>query len=85
MMRKEQKKYGTKNLIEGNYSKNDSIVIIEDVLTTGKSLTESLEHLKDFKIEKIIVIVDREEGGKEKLESLGYSIESIFSIKDFKN
>ena len=85
MLRKENKNYGTKKMIEGDYQKNDKIVLIEDVLTTGTSILESLKHLKDFQVEKIIVIVDRQEGGKEKLESLNFKIESIFKIEDFYN
>lgn len=83
MLRKEIKNHGTKKMIEGIYEKNDKIILIEDVLTTGTSIFDSLKFLKDLKIEKIIVIVDRKEGGKEKLESLGFKVESIFTINDF--
>lgn len=83
LLRKERKKHGTSKMIEGMYNKNDELVIIDDILTTGQSIVESLEHFTDFRIKKIIVIVDRNEGGKERLQSLGYSVESLFSINDF--
>ena len=51
----------------------------------GTSLKESLSHFKDFNIKKIIVLVDREEGGKESIEKLGYKVESVFTVHDFKN
>lgn len=83
LLRKEKKKHGTSKMIEGVYNKNDELVIIDDILTSGQSIIESLEYLKEFKIKKIIVVVDRNEGGKEKLQNLGYSVESLFSINDF--
>ena len=50
-------------MIEGEYKEGGELVIIDDVLTSGTAI-ESLEYLKIFKIKKIIVIVDREEGGR---------------------
>ena len=83
LLRKEQKKHGTCKMIEGEYENGDELVIIDDVLTSGTSIIESLEHLKQFKIKKIVVVVDREEGGKEILENMGYTVESIFKVSDF--
>lgn len=85
LLRKEKKKYGTGKMIEGKYNKNDNLIIIDDIITKGTSLKESLLHFKDFNIKKIIVLVDREEGGKESIETLGYKVESVFSVNDFKN
>ena len=83
LLRKEQKKHGTGRMIEGEYKSGDELVIIDDVLTSGKSIIESLEHLKDFRIRKIVVIVDREEGGKEMLQNMGYIVESLYKVSDF--
>ena len=41
MLRKETKTYGTKKLIEGNYNKNDRVLLIEDVITSGSSIKEA--------------------------------------------
>ena len=83
MLRKEQKKYGTKKMIEGNIKKNEEIVIIDDILTSGTSIIESLGYFKDYKIKNIIVILDRCEGGRQKLEDMGFKISSLFTIDDF--
>ena len=83
MLRKEQKKYGTKKMIEGNIKSGDEIVLLDDILTTGSSIIESLEYFKEYKIKKIVVVLDREEGGREKIEKMGYQVESLFSITDF--
>ena len=83
MLRKEAKKHGTAKMIEGTYHKDDELILLDDILTSGTSIIESLQHLKDFKIKIIIVIVDRCEGGKEKLEKMGFDVFSLFTINDF--
>ena len=83
LLRKEQKAHGTCKMIEGDYIEGQEIIIVDDILTSGTSLLESLKYLNKFKIKKIIVIVDRNEGGKEKLKKLGYEVDSLFSIDDF--
>ena len=83
ILRKEPKLYGTKNMIEGLYKYGDELVIVDDILTTGSSIIESLEHFNAFKIKKVIVLVDRMEGGRAKLKELGLDVVSIFTIEDF--
>lgn len=83
MLRKEPKKHGTAKMIEGSFQKDEELILIDDILTSGTSILESLEHLKDFKITTIFIVVDRDEGGKEKLEKLGYKVISLFTINDF--
>ena len=85
LLRKEKKKHGTSKMIEGVINDNDELIIVDDILTSGTSIIESLEYLDKFKIKKILVIVDRNEGGRETLKELGYEVESLFSIDDFKN
>ena len=85
ILRKEKKKHGTGKMIEGHISNGDDLVIIDDILTTGSSIIESLEHLNQFNIKKIIVIVDREEGGLETLKNMGYQVECLFKVSDFTN
>lgn len=83
MLRKEQKKHGTAKMIEGNYKKGDKLIIIDDILTSGTSILESLQYLNDFSIRDIYILVDRCEGGREKIEKMGYKIHSLFTINDF--
>ena len=83
LLRKEAKKHGTGKMIEGDFKSGEDLIIIDDILTRGTSILESLEHLKDFNIKKIIVVVDRGEGGKKRLEEMGYQVESVFSISEF--
>lgn len=82
LLRNEAKKHGTANMIEGDFKQGDHLVIIDDVLTTGSSVMDALPFLNDFVIDKVVVIVDREQGGKEKLEGMGLKVESIFKISE---
>ncbi len=80
--RKEAKGYGTKKIIEGEYHPNDEILLLEDVVTSGQSLLETIAELEKegLKIGKIITVVDREQGGLEKLQMAGYKAEALISI-----
>jgi orotate phosphoribosyltransferase len=81
VVRKEPKSHGTMQWIEGNVQKNDRVVIVDDVVTTGKSTINAITRAKDAGLEivKVIVLIDRQEGGKEAIEALGYGVESVIT------
>ena len=80
--RKEAKNYGTKKVLEGEYQKGDKVVVIEDVITSGESLVETIKELENegLVVEQILVVLDREQGGMKRLNDKGYNIASLFSI-----
>lgn len=80
MIRKGKRAHGTGSRIEGALSQE--VVVVEDVATTGGSLVEALEVLKehDCTILDIVVIVDREEGGSEALRAQGYELRPLLTI-----
>lgn len=82
--RKEAKAYGTKKLIEGIYQKGQNCLLVEDVITSGKSLVETIAEVEaeDIKVSDIVVVLDREQGGKELLESKGYNVHTLFNISE---
>jgi uridine monophosphate synthetase len=84
LLRKEQKTYGTKKLIEGEYSTGDNVIIIEDVITSGTSVKETIETLtaEGLNVIKVISIVFRglPEVEDELIEKYDYSY--IFSIEE---
>lgn len=82
--RKEAKQYGTKKLIEGLYTKGQNCLLVEDVITSGKSLLETIPEIENegLKVTDIVVVLDREQGGKQLLENKGYHVHSLFNITE---
>src|SRR5690606_14812513 len=82
--RKEAKEHGTKKLIEGIYKKGQNCLLVEDVITSGKSLLETIPEIEDegITVSDIVVVLDREQGGKELLEAKGYRVHTLFTISE---
>lgn len=80
--RKEVKTYGTKKLIEGNFKQGDHCAIIEDVVTSGSSILETVHSLRKegLKVTEAFVVIDREQGGKKNIENHGIHIRSLYSV-----
>jgi orotate phosphoribosyltransferase len=70
-VRKEAKAHGTGKLVEGPFRRNDRVVVIEDVITTGGSALRAVAALRevDAQVLGVLALVDREEGGREALEA----------------
>ena len=79
-VRKAPKAHGQTKLIEGNFKSGDTTVIIDDVVTRGESTIAAINAVvnEGGKIAFIAVLVDREEGGRAKIESMGYPVVSLF-------
>ena len=79
-VRKAAKAHGQTKLIEGNFKAGDSVVVIDDVVTRGDSTLAAIEALlkEEAKIAFVAVLVDRQEGGRQKIEQLGYQVVSAF-------
>lgn len=86
IVRKNPKRYGRQNLIEGKeLFPQDRAIIIDDVATSGSSLINAFLALKRYKVSviKAVVVVDRGEGAKEEFAKLKCPFESIFTVQDF--
>ena len=78
-VRKEPKAHGTGKQIEGPVRSGDHVVIVEDVITTGGSAAKAIEATRREGMTPVAVLalVDREEGGREHLESFGIPVRSL--------
>lgn len=85
MRRKEAKSYGTKKMIEGHYKEGQSCLIIEDVVTTGSSVLETVEDLRKegLVVTEAIIILDRQQGGQKNLEKNNVTMSSLFTLTEF--
>ena len=79
-VRKAPKAHGQTKLIEGNFSPGDTVVVLDDVVTRGDSTLKAIESIEQAggKVAFVAVLVDREEGGSEKIRSLGHKVLSVF-------
>lgn len=88
LIRKEPKGHGTNRWVEGgkNLRKGMNVIILEDVVTTGGSSLKAIEgtEKEGYNVRGIVAILDRLEGGKDAIESKGYTFKSIFTLKDLK-
>lgn len=84
LKRKETKDYGTKKAIEGHFSSGQICIIVDDMITNGASKFETIEPLEKegLAIKDIIILIDREQGGKKLLAEKGYALRSILTLKD---
>jgi orotate phosphoribosyltransferase len=81
IVRSDAKDYGTAQRIEGPFQQGDSIVLLEDVLTTGGSVIKAARALTEAgcRIPQIVGVVDREEGAQEAILAAGYVLDAIFT------
>jgi len=88
IVRKEAKVYGLTGRIVGGEVKNgERFLFFDDVITDGRSKIEGMKPIKEMGgvIDTVMVVVDREQGGKENLESMGYKVKAITTISDIVN
>ena len=83
-VRNAKKDYGTAKQLEGELQAGDTVVIVEDVATTGGQAIEAAKVITEAgaEIVKIIATIDREEGARENIEGAGYTFEALFTVGD---
>ncbi len=84
MVRKKEKGHGTSSRIEGELKENDLVTVVEDVTTTGGSAVETVKVLREMgaRVNKVIVVVDRQEGAEEALKGIDVELSPILSADE---
>ena len=82
--RKQQKDYGTANLVEGRLDEGEEVVVLEDIATTGQSAADAVEALREAgaTVNRVLVVVDREEGAAENLAEYDVELESLLTASE---
>jgi len=81
--RKEVKGYGTKRAIEGVFQAGERAVVLDDLITTGESKIEAIAPLEKagLKVRDVVVLIDRQSGGRETLAQQGYRLHAVFTLR----
>jgi orotate phosphoribosyltransferase len=83
-VRKEAKAHGTGQRIEGCFTPGAAVVIVEDVITTGRSAQEAIAAItaEGGRVLGVLAVVDREEGGRATLEQAGHPVEALVTATE---
>ena len=88
IVRKEPKGHGTQAWIEGpEFKKGTKVTVLEDVVTSGGSAIKAAEKLRDagYIVDRVVTIVDRQEGGEEAMKAAKLELKSLFLLEDIVN
>ena len=81
--RKEAKSYGTARQIEGRFQPGERAIVLDDLITTGGSKLAAIEPLEaaGLQVRDVVVLIDREQGGREELEAAGYRLHAVLGMR----
>ncbi len=87
VVRKDVKDHGTKKSIEGNIEAAEKVAILDDVITTGGSTITAIEIVRQasLKVDRVIALVDREEGGRENIRKYIDRVDSVLTRSEIMN
>jgi orotate phosphoribosyltransferase len=84
IIRNKKKDYGTSNDIEGVLEAGDSILLVEDIATSGGQVLEAAKTLTELgaRVQRIVAVIDRSEGARENIEAAGFEFAALFTKED---
>lgn len=84
IVRNSKKDYGTSKMVEGVLQKDDVVLLVEDIATTGGQVLEAAKIITEAgaKVKKIVAVIDRKQGAGENITAAGYKFESIITKED---
>ena len=82
--RKEVKDYGTQAVVEGGFEQGETVVLIDDLATTGGSKFEAAERLRKagLEVRDVVVLIDRMGGASHALADAGYNLHAVFTLEE---
>ncbi len=80
--RKEAKAHGTGRAIEGEFQPGERAIVLDDLITTGGSKLAAIEPLEaaGLRVQDVVVLIDREQGGPEELAAAGYRLHAVLRL-----
>lgn len=83
-VRKEAKGHGTGQLIEGSYKPGQTVLLLEDVVTSGKSTLLAIRALREagLVVTRVLTVIDREEGGADKIRASEVDFQHLYTMAE---
>ena len=83
-VRKEAKLHGRERRVEGLLAPGDRVILLDDLITTGKTLSEAAKAIRaeGGVVEHAFVLIDREEGGRETLAQAGVQLHALMTVRE---
>jgi orotate phosphoribosyltransferase len=83
-VRKQAKTYGTCNLVEGGFDAGETAVAVEDVVTTAGQVCTSVQEMRELGliVDNALCVIDRQQGGAQRLQTVGCSLRSVFTLDE---
>ncbi|MGH9338663.1 MAG: orotate phosphoribosyltransferase [Acidobacteriota bacterium] len=87
IVRKQPKGHGLKKWLEGDVGEGDRALIVEDVVTSGRSTLTAIQRSREagLIVSQIVSLVDRQEGGRANLEAADISFQALFTLEDLRS
>ena len=84
IIRNAKKDYGTQKMYEGKIEAGDRVLLVEDIATTGGQVLEAAKVIPGLgaTVEKIVAVIDRQEGARENIEGAGFVFEALMTKAD---
>lgn len=84
IIRNAKKDYGTQKMFEGVMESGETILLLEDVVTSGGQVLEAAKTIADAgcTVERIVAVLDREDGGAERIRTAGHAFDALFTAAD---
>lgn len=84
IIRNAKKDYGTGKMFEGKLEPGDRVLLVEDIATSGGQVLEAAQTLTEAGavVQKIVAVIDRQEGARGRIESAGFHFDALFTSAD---
>jgi orotate phosphoribosyltransferase len=79
---------GARAFVEGKYERGETVLLVDDLITSGGTVIETAAFLRveaGLKVKDVVVLLDRQEGGEERLRRHGYNLISILGLETMLN
>lgn len=82
--RPQAKEHGARRTVEGIYQAGERALVVDDLISTGGAKLDAIRQLEGegLQVRDVLVLIDRQQGGREELAAAGYTLHSLFTLQE---